>query len=312
MTILLTTTQLEKINEFVIPSSLNNFKPNYAGMYQYIFEQVGGQMPDNQKYWFQQAAEINAYLNAVAIGDTSVLAKPSSYFIQQINKLSLEIRANPNFPATDANVALISNTIGEKIYHDIIQHEGLIPELSSQVENDINVTIEVADLNLNQWGGAFYFWDTVLPDATSKIGDIIVDAGNVDQFVDMTGTAMARTIDKFGFTGGEGGGDATWNAIKGAIQTFSYGYSGSSLKTVVWQPLLIQGPEVVMEITDVSDQGVGFEVLLKVVKEWAIINLNTAQNFADVTYDDFKSYFKEVSENLTASTIDEAISHLFK
>lgn len=54
MTTVLTADQLEAINKLVIPSSENNFIPDYAGMYQFIFDQVGDQMPD-RRTWGQVA-----------------------------------------------------------------------------------------------------------------------------------------------------------------------------------------------------------------------------------------------------------------
>ena len=79
MAITLTQEQLNTINDSYI-NNPNLDKPNYAGMYQYIFEQVGSQMSTEQGYWFQRAAIINNYLTHLA----HVPPEPSSYFIQQI------------------------------------------------------------------------------------------------------------------------------------------------------------------------------------------------------------------------------------
>lgn len=62
MSIVLTKNQLNEINKLIQPSVINNFTPNYHGMYQYIFDEFKGKddvMPKNQQYWFEQAAKIN-------------------------------------------------------------------------------------------------------------------------------------------------------------------------------------------------------------------------------------------------------------
>ena len=107
MAITLTTAQLQKMQE---DNKLATDKPNYAGMYQYIFKVVGSQMPTEQWYWFQQAALINQYLNDVALGKPTPNVSQSAYFIQQINILSLTL-AGQGHDASDINIALISNTI---------------------------------------------------------------------------------------------------------------------------------------------------------------------------------------------------------
>lgn len=42
---------------------LEGSKPNYADMYQYIFDNLKEKMHPDQAYWFEQAAQINRYLN---------------------------------------------------------------------------------------------------------------------------------------------------------------------------------------------------------------------------------------------------------
>ena len=101
MTIQLTATQLAQMQ---IQYKLNTNKPDYAGMYRYIYDNFHTQMPNAQAYWFEQAAQINRYLN-----DTSIEPSQSAYFIQQINKESLRLAGPPALSPTDANIALISN-----------------------------------------------------------------------------------------------------------------------------------------------------------------------------------------------------------
>ncbi len=289
-------------------------------MYQYIFDKVGSQMPTEQWYWFQQAALINQYLNDVALGKPTPNVSQSAYFIQQINILSLTL-AGPGHDASDTNIALISNTIGLNVYNDIIQHDGLIPELASQVGMDINAALQTGHLNLSQWGGSFYFWDTVPPagiggtsgvggaDGVRKIGQIIVDSGNLSNFIEMTSTAMARTIAKFGLKGD----GASINALLGAIQTFSYGHT-DGLGAIALDPLLAGQPLLAAELVYNSDQQVGLKVLFSVVQKTLklIPALKANLDFSEVTFDDFIDYFKDVSSYLTADSIETAISNLFK
>ena len=135
MTITLTADQLL---EMQTKSGLNTLTPNYAVMYQYIFDKVGSQMPTEQLYWFQQAALINQYLNNEALGTPTPNVSQSAYFIQQINILSLTL-AGPGHDASDTNIALISNTIGKNVYDDIIQHGGVIPESQQMGSDTINL-----------------------------------------------------------------------------------------------------------------------------------------------------------------------------
>ena len=55
---------------------LNELKPNYAGMYAYIHRTFGSQMLPDQAYWFEQASQVNGYLNGQAGYDVT----PSAYF----------------------------------------------------------------------------------------------------------------------------------------------------------------------------------------------------------------------------------------
>lgn len=163
-------------------------------MYDYIYKTYGAQMDalnadKDQSYWFQQAAQVNEYLNDV----NGVDPTPSAYFIQQINIESLKAAG---LSSSDHNIARISNAIGERVYNDI-KSGGLIPDLDNQVDSDISAAIIDGGLTVDQWGGSFYFWDRVLPEhtGTKTIGQYIADQGKIDNFVDMTSTAAARTID---------------------------------------------------------------------------------------------------------------------
>ena len=51
-------------------------------------------MPQEQRYWFQQAAQINFYLNKIPENPSAVPPSQSAYFIQQMNKESLTSAVN--------------------------------------------------------------------------------------------------------------------------------------------------------------------------------------------------------------------------
>lgn len=138
----LTSEQLTRIDGFVNPA--DGSSPNYAAMYEYIFLQVGDQLPADQAYWFQQAAEINQYVNDVSNG-FDLNPKQSAYFIQQMNKASGN--------SSDDDIANVSNEIGLRVYNDIIDGNGMIPDFSSQIVNDIKGAIVDSSLDLSQWGG---------------------------------------------------------------------------------------------------------------------------------------------------------------
>ena len=120
---------------------------------------------------------------------------------------------------------------------------------------------------------------------------------------------MVRTIAKFGIQGD----GASINALLGAIKTFSYGHT-DGLGAIALDPLLAGHPLLAAELVLNSDQQVGLRVLFSVLQktEELIPEFEANLNFTEVTFDDFKDYFKEVSSYLTADSIETAISNLFK
>lgn len=111
----LTPLQLQNMQkDFSLDSQDPNNPPRYYGMYGYIWDKLHIQMDTEQAYWFEQAAEINQYLNAVAIPEhersaeeAKLAANPSqsAYFIEQINIESLKAAGKP---FTEENIARIS------------------------------------------------------------------------------------------------------------------------------------------------------------------------------------------------------------
>lgn len=143
MTISLTNTEIEKISNYVTQK-----QPNYAGMYQYIFDTYGSQMKNQQSYWFREAASINSYLNYVAEPHIHPYTEPtqSAYFIQQINKESLRLSG---LDYSDKKIQEITNAIAQNVYKDIVENNH-IPDMTSQVNNDIKAAIDVGGLDISQ------------------------------------------------------------------------------------------------------------------------------------------------------------------
>jgi hypothetical protein len=56
----------KQVGDMQTTFQLNGPNPNYAGMYAYIHRTFGSQMSSDQAYWFQQAAQVNGYLNGQA------------------------------------------------------------------------------------------------------------------------------------------------------------------------------------------------------------------------------------------------------
>ncbi len=96
-----------QLSQMIDKAGINSATPNYHAMYDYIFKTFGDKMPDDQKYWFEQAGQINQFLN-----NLSGTPSPSAYFIYQMNKESLKA-AGLNY--SDANIAKISNAIGANV-----------------------------------------------------------------------------------------------------------------------------------------------------------------------------------------------------
>ena len=304
MTIQLIENDLEYMQlTFKLDSTDPKDPPNYHGMYKHIHDTYGSQMPKDQKYWFEQAEQVNEYLNDI----NGVDPTPSAYFIQQINIESLKSAGLDYDPVS---IAKISNDIGLRVYTDIKDAAGAIPHLDNQVDSDISAAIEGAGLSVDQWGGSFYFWDTVLPERTGTltIGQYIVEQGKIDNFIDMTSSAAARTVDKF--FGELATDSSSIQAFLGAITTFSTDQSDglNPLASFLTQSsdLKVRSFANVTydELVKQSDQWVGLRVLYETTQKSSEAKKIVENYFVKVgvdynlglSFDDFMEYMTDLAE----------------
>lgn len=290
MSILLNEQQLSKIKEYIIPSELNGFKSDYVGMYAYIHREFKDQMEPEQAYWFQQAAEINRYLN----NPTIEIPTQSGYFIQQVNKISGK---------TDSEIAEITNQIAKNVYNDIIDN-GRIPDLSPQVNLDIKAALDAGNLNVSQWGGAFYYWDLQLESTDNKkLGVYIVEKGLEQQFIDITSTAMAATIDKFRDLTSE----ASIAALEGAISTFAIGNS-YALNPIYFLSLPLSSLAFIT-----GDQVIGAKIAWATLQKSEFLSEIFVENSKDLdlqqlSFDDLRDYLEDYRELLEFEGKDPTIT----
>ena len=271
--------------------------PNYVDAYNYIYITFKDQMPSDQAYWFQQAAEINRYIN----NPSSETPTQSGYFIQQVNKISGK---------NDGQIKIMTNMIAENVINDVLK-SGVIPSLEHQVNDDIKVALDAGHLLVSQWGGAFYYWDLELASTgNKKLGKYIVEQGLDGQFIDITSTAMARTIEDLGL-----GGDS-FQPVIGAIKTFSSGYS-DGLNPVAIIPALLGFTGLAQQLSEHSDQWIGLKVLFSTLQKLKVVDdiidpvKGTVFNIEKSNFDDFLSYLLEIKQLDENITIENAIEKIF-
>lgn len=162
-----------------------------------------------------------------------------------------------------------------------------------------------------------------------KLGKHIIDSGNLDQFIEMTSTAMAKTIDKFGL-GADGSAEAMW----GAVETFIEGGSGGANPLVVLPyhmniPLAqIQtladyaklGTKITYDdLIKQDDQWVGFRIFYETLKKSEVLQKYYDEKVAglfdtifDMTIDDFAEYLVDLAEIMNDGyTVKDALFSLF-
>ncbi|ENX34422.1 hypothetical protein F889_01704 [Acinetobacter colistiniresistens] len=134
----------------------------FSPLYQYVYTIIkdSNTVDQNTKFWFSQAAAINA-------ANTSV---PASNYIRGATQYGLQYRGaiQSNMPQSQINQQLqkTSNLIGQNIINDILNAKG-IPVFPAMISNDISAAIGNYRLGRFQqtpggWGGSFYYWNAPL------------------------------------------------------------------------------------------------------------------------------------------------------
>jgi len=167
----------------------------------------GGYVSGNQKFWFQQAANINRAANGEQIDPTN---NQSATFIISYSQYGL---------ATDGievDLRQTSNTIASQVLGDILGNpDGRVPSLDEMVRNDIFSALEEGQQTLAGWGGAFYYWDTSVnvdndgqptqsnTGNTLTVGEIILsDPAELEKFIS---SAVVGTLGSWAQNGIDGG-----------------------------------------------------------------------------------------------------------
>ncbi|QHH97991.1 hypothetical protein [Acinetobacter dispersus] len=134
----------------------------FSPLYQYVYQIIkdSSLVDQNTKFWFSQAAAINA-------ANTSV---PASNYIRGATQYGLQYRGaiQSNMPQSQINQQLqkTSNLIGQNVMNDILSSKG-IPVFPAMISNDISAAIGNYRLGRFQqtpggWGGSFYYWNAPL------------------------------------------------------------------------------------------------------------------------------------------------------
>ena len=257
-------------------------------------------MDADQAYWFEQAAEINRYIN----DPVNEQPTQSGYFIQQVNKIAGK---------SDSQIKFMTNLIAEKVIKDIVENSA-IPSLEQQVSADIAVALDEGGVSIAQWGGSFYYWDLVLPITDNKkLGQFIVDKSLDGKFIETTSSAMALTIEKFILKGNTEG---SIPAILGAFKTFSSG-SSDGLNPIAIIPALLGYTDLARELSEHSDQWIGLKVLFSTLQKLKIVGdivdpiKGTVFDIEKATFDDFLLYLMDIKQLDENITIESAIEKMF-
>lgn len=128
-----------KLNQEQIQNiELSLASKDYPEAYRYIANILSSnkehpEYNNKQIYWFEEAANINEYLNEPS--RTSHL-KPSAYFIEQINLISGK---EPD------QIKFMTNKIAEQVLIHIVE-TGSIPNIEEQINDDISVALNEGDV----------------------------------------------------------------------------------------------------------------------------------------------------------------------
>ena len=110
----------------------------YTALYQYIANTFGASLQPDQKFWFNEAAEVN--------GNNA--SNPAAYFIRDETSLSV-----PN----QTTLQQLSNNIGLDVFNTI-RLDKLIPTFETQLNADISTALG-DNVSIGGWGGSFYYWN---------------------------------------------------------------------------------------------------------------------------------------------------------
>lgn len=162
----------------------NSGTSNFAQGYNYISSVISASalVDSNTKFWFQQAANINA--------NTSNSA--ANFFIRQVTSFGLQWDGISN-----VDISAISNGIGQSVLEQVLG-DGGIPQLSDILAHDISVVTENFGVSIGGWGGSFYCWDLEFTDQngyTATVGQRIQSSPvEMEKFIAVNAEALANTI----------------------------------------------------------------------------------------------------------------------
>ncbi len=155
------------------------------------YEIVAGysdQLGSERAFWFLQASNINKMANGWPVSSDQ---NSAGNFILSYSAIGLYM--------DDANASLsdTSDGIARSVIRDIINNGGVRP-IGEMIGNDILSSLTDGNQSIGGWGGAFYYWDVVLPQtapsgmAGKTVGQLISsDAIELEKFI---ASAAAATV----------------------------------------------------------------------------------------------------------------------
>lgn len=162
----------------------------YAAMYKYIADQMSaGLIPgysQDQLYWFREAAAVNA----------NEESSPAAFFIRDMTRLGMGLSST-----SDPEIQAVSNALGQEIFNQI-NADSAVPDFTTQLNDDISVSLKNAGLTIGEWGGSFYFWNAAYIDpatnAQTTVGQYILsNSSDKSEFVTNVAQAIADTMQNF-------------------------------------------------------------------------------------------------------------------
>jgi filamentous hemagglutinin len=136
----------------------------YAAAYQVVYSNIVGDpnVPDDIKYWFQQAIKINSNADNSAAND----------FIRIFTQKGLEY---DGIKIDAAQLQATSNLIAKNVTDDIINSGG-VNSISTLLSRDIYAALEQNHQTMGGWAGSIYYWNLKLDSgkyAGKTVGEVI-------------------------------------------------------------------------------------------------------------------------------------------